>query len=112
MAIINFGLEGFETIDLAKACPGKVSCADILAFAARDAVVLVGGSGWNVPAGRKDGKVSIGAEPETNLPHPKMSVSELIANFAAKGLSAAQMVDMSVNDQLQLNRSHYHCLID
>ncbi|KAG4987671.1 hypothetical protein AAZX31_11G040800 [Glycine max] len=52
-------LRGFEVIDkikflLEEECPITVSCADILAMAARDAVELRGGPRWEVLLGRKD----------------------------------------------------------
>ncbi|KAG0569885.1 hypothetical protein KC19_6G123200 [Ceratodon purpureus] len=96
----NARLEGFRAIDAAKAaveklCPGVVSCADILAFAARDSVKMVGGPGWEVPAGRRDGTVSLASEASRNLPGAQMDVNQLTANFAKQGLTRDDMVILS-----------------
>ncbi|XP_047339113.1 peroxidase 25 [Impatiens glandulifera] len=98
-AIANGGLRGFEVIDDAKAqleslCPGIVSCADILALAARDGVDLIHGPSWGVPTGRRDGKVSLSSE-VTNMPSPFDSIDVQKQKFAAKGLNDHDLVTLS-----------------
>nr|XP_025678777.1 cationic peroxidase 2-like [Arachis hypogaea] len=90
-AFANLGLRRFEVIDdpktqLEAACPGVVSCADIVALAARDSVLLSGGLSWQVPTGRKDGRVSQVSD-VNNLPAPTDSVDVQKQKFAAKGLN-------------------------
>lgn len=90
-------LRGLDVIDAAKsalesACPATVSCADVLAFAARDAAALAGLRRYDVPAGRRDGVVSLASEVPSGLPSPAYSVDTMAALFARKGFSTAEMV--------------------
>ncbi|KAL6964292.1 Peroxidase N1 [Sarracenia purpurea var. burkii] len=92
----NLLLRGYEVLDDAKkrledACPGVVSCADILALAARDAVVLTGGKSWQVPTGRRDGRVSLASE-TSNLPAFFDSIDVQKQKFAEKGLNTQDLV--------------------
>ncbi|RCV13760.1 hypothetical protein SEVIR_2G382500v4 [Setaria viridis] len=93
-------LRGFGVIDTIKAllealCPRTVSCADILAVAARDSVVALGGPSWTVPLGRRDSTTASLSTANTDLPSPASSLSTLLAAFARKGLSSTDMVALS-----------------
>ncbi|XP_009594699.1 peroxidase 64-like [Nicotiana tomentosiformis] len=95
----NIALHAFYVIDAVKKqiedlCPGIVSCADILALAARDAVALSGGPTWDVPKGRKDGRISKATETR-QIPSPTFNISQLQQNFAQRGLSLDDLVALS-----------------
>lgn len=96
----NPSLRGFQVIDSAKArieavCSQTVSCADIVAFAARDSVEITRGLGYDVPAGRLDGKVSLASEALANLLPPTSNLNQLTQGFANKGLTQEEMVTLS-----------------
>ncbi|KAK4487464.1 hypothetical protein RD792_005901 [Penstemon davidsonii] len=99
-AIPNQSLRGFQVIDAVKSaverrCPGRVSCADILALVARDAVSLISGPFWPVPLGRRDGRVSNSTEALSQLPPPLFNSTQLIASFASKNLNVKDLVVLS-----------------
>ncbi|XP_010048945.2 peroxidase 27-like [Eucalyptus grandis] len=99
-AIRKLGLRGYQEIDrvktaLEKACPGIVSCADILALVTRDIVVATGGLFYDVETGRRDGYVSILEEALRDLIPPSTNITTLKADFAKRGLSAKDLVVLS-----------------
>ncbi|KAI3456638.1 hypothetical protein Pfo_013301 [Paulownia fortunei] len=92
-------LRGFTLIDEIKAevekqCPKTVSCADILTAAARDATVLAGGPFWEVPFGRKDGRISLAKE-ANNVPQGYENITSLINFFEKLGLTFVDLVVLS-----------------
>ncbi|XP_030460135.2 peroxidase 19 [Syzygium oleosum] len=92
--------EGFETIAKAKSlvenkCPGVVSCADILAIAARDFVHLSGGPYYQVKKGRWDGRISMATKVPPNLPRANSTIDKLLKLFNSKGLTLEDMVVLS-----------------
>ncbi|KAF3796538.1 Peroxidase 23 [Nymphaea thermarum] len=93
-------IRGFEVIDAIKAaveeaCPGFVSCADILTITARDSVVELGGPYWDVKLGRRDARTASQAAANTSIPAPTNSLDQLITSFHAQGLSVQDMVALS-----------------
>ncbi|KAL3752498.1 hypothetical protein ACJRO7_013196 [Eucalyptus globulus] len=97
----NKSLRGYNVIDRIKskvesACPGVVSCADIVAIAARDSVVLLGGPSWEVKLGRRDARTaSFSLANSGALPPPTSTLSNLTSLFQAQGLSTRDMVALS-----------------
>ncbi|PNT28489.1 hypothetical protein POPTR_007G122200v4 [Populus trichocarpa] len=111
-AIPNKTLRGFNVIDavksaLEKNCPGVVSCSDVLALVARDAVLMIGGPHWDVPTGRRDGRVSIANEALFNLPSPFANITVLKQQFAATGLSVKDLAVLSGGHTIGIG----HCTI-
>lgn len=123
--------DGFDTVIKAKAavdsnpkCRNKVSCADILAIAARDVVNLVhtyliycikkfnilglklnspfvyiclqkGGPFYKVELGRRDGRVSAISSVQHHIPSPDFNLNQLTSLFAANGLNITDLVALS-----------------
>ncbi|EXC11393.1 Peroxidase 40 [Morus notabilis] len=93
-------LRGFEVIDAIKSeletfCPETVSCADILAIAARDSVFLSGGPSWEVQMGRRDSLSASKTAANNNIPGPNSTFSQLLSKFENLGLNLKDLVALS-----------------
>lgn len=93
--------KAFEIIDdlrelVHAKCGRVVSCADITALAARDAVHLSGGPDYEVPLGRRDG-LNFATRDATlaNLPAPTSNASVILSSLATKNLDATDVVALS-----------------
>ncbi|KAL2317391.1 hypothetical protein Fmac_031267 [Flemingia macrophylla] len=96
-------IRGFSVIDEIKAAVDKackrpvVSCADILAIAARDSVAIYGGPHfwYQVLLGRRDARTASRAAANSNLPPPFFSFSQLLSSFQSHGLNVRDLVALS-----------------
>lgn len=94
----NFGVKKLEHINVIKsmveaACPLKVSCADILVLAAREAVALSLGPRIEVPLGRRDSSAAPSSEvADALLPPVSIGVDGMLRLFAGKGMTVKESV--------------------
>ncbi|XP_010265937.1 PREDICTED: peroxidase A2-like [Nelumbo nucifera] len=96
----NNSARGYDVVDsikssLENACPGVVSCADILALAAEISVKLAGGPSWCVPLGRNDSRTANRTGANNNLPGPSENLTTLKSKFSAFNLSTTDLVALS-----------------
>ncbi|KAL9458906.1 hypothetical protein AB3S75_007735 [Citrus x aurantiifolia] len=88
----NNSARGFEVVDdmkaaVERACPGVVSCADILTIAAEESVALSGGPSWTNLLGRRDSRTANRTLANENLPGPNNSLERLRDRFRNVGLN-------------------------
>ncbi|PON99544.1 Plant peroxidase [Trema orientale] len=93
-------VRGFEVVDeiksaLEKECPNTVSCADILALAARDSTVLRGGPSWVVPLGRRDSRGASLSGSNNDIPAPNNTFQTILTKFKKQGLDIVDLVALS-----------------
>ncbi|KAG4920506.1 hypothetical protein AAZX31_18G054600 [Glycine max] len=96
-------IRGLEVVDEIKAAVDRackrpvVSCADILAVAARDSVSILGGSlyWYKVLLGRRDSRTASKDAANSNLPPPFFSLSQLLSSFQSHGLDLKDLVALS-----------------
>ncbi|KAG2243910.1 hypothetical protein Bca52824_094252 [Brassica carinata] len=90
---------GFELIEeikhaLEQECPETVSCADILALAARDSTVITGGPSWDVPLGEETRGASLSGS-NNDIPAPNNTFQTILTKFKRQGLNLVDLVSLS-----------------
>uniref|UniRef100_A0A5B6YJJ8 Peroxidase n=1 Tax=Davidia involucrata TaxID=16924 RepID=A0A5B6YJJ8_DAVIN len=93
-------IRGLNVVDeiksaLEKECPHTVSCADILAIAARDSTVLTGGPSWEVPLGRRDSRGASLSGSNNDIPAPNNTFQTILTKFKRQGLNIVDLVTLS-----------------
>ncbi|KAL2905500.1 Peroxidase 72 [Bienertia sinuspersici] len=93
-------LRGFEVIDqikaqVEKACPQTVSCADIVAVAARDSTVIAGGPNWEVPLGRRDARGASIQGSNNDIPAANQTFNTILTKFKRHHLDLVDLVALS-----------------
>ncbi|KAL1196903.1 Peroxidase 54 [Cardamine amara subsp. amara] len=91
---------GFNVVDdiktaLENACPGIVSCSDVLALASEASVSLDGGPSWTVLLGRRDGLIANQSGANSSLPSPFEGLNNITSKFLAVGLNTTDVVVLS-----------------
>ncbi|KAL5757087.1 hypothetical protein ACOSQ2_021833 [Xanthoceras sorbifolium] len=94
-------VRGFDVVDDIKeavnnACKTNVvSCADILAIAARDSVAILGGPFYQVLLGRRDARTASLSDANTKLLPPNFNLSQLLSIFQSHGLDLQDLIALS-----------------
>ncbi|KAF9678644.1 hypothetical protein SADUNF_Sadunf07G0056100 [Salix dunnii] len=95
----NKTLRGINEIDMIKeelenACPGVVSCADTLAFATRDAVVLAGGPYYPIFTSKRDSTQSYFDEAMDEIPKPNNNITQTLFLLSPEVLMKEKTVNL------------------
>ncbi|XP_020203894.1 peroxidase A2 [Cajanus cajan] len=97
----NNSIRGLDVVNQIKtqvenACPGIVSCADILALAAEISSDLASGPTWEVPLGRRDSLTANKTLAGENLPGPSFTLDQLKSAFITnQSLNITDLVALS-----------------
>lgn len=74
------------------ACPGVVSCADVLALGGAAGAQVLGGPAMKMKTGRRDSRLSVKADADDGIPKPQSDVTTVLNYFSKLGINTQQTV--------------------